>query len=534
MPEKSFYITTPIYYVNDKPHLGHLYTTVASDSKARFHRLRGDNVYFLTGTDEHGQKLEQAAKEFNTDVLTLCNENSLKFQDLWKKFNIQYDDYIRTTEKRHISGVQEIWRRVKNSGDIYLGTYSGWYAVRDEAFYNDSELQENAEGKKIAPSGAEVEWIEEPSYFFRLSKFQDRLLEFYEQNPDFIKPVSRRNEVLKFVESGLKDLSVSRTSFKWGIPVPEDEKHIIYVWFDALSNYITAPGFGEDGVSSSNPWPAEQHFIGKDILRFHAVFWPAFLLSAKLPLPKQIFSHGWWTVEGQKMSKSLGNAVDPNWLLEEYSIDAIRYFLLREIPFGLDGDFSHKNLIERINADLANDLGNLLNRVLNMIKKYLKNEINTDFSIDDEEEKKLTQEVSILSSSYEKNMLETNFQESIKDIWRIISLGNKYIDKMAPWTLAKEEKFDDLNFVLYHSVGLIRIVAGMLVPIMPDTSKEIAKQIGLDTDWNNSCFEDLMNFYELPKKFKIDLGCPLFPKIEEEEQNSILNRVSERISDKSK
>ena len=532
MPEKSFYITTPIYYVNDKPHLGHLYTTVAADSKARFHRLRGDNVYFLTGTDEHGQKLEQAAKEFNMDVLTLCNENSIKFKDLWKKFNIQFDDYIRTTEKRHISGVQEMWRRVENSGDLYLGTYSGWYAVRDEAFYNDSELQEDPQGKKIAPSGAEVEWIEEPSYFFRLSEFQERLLEFYEQNPNFIKPKSRRNEVLKFVESGLRDLSVSRTSFKWGIPVPGDEKHIIYVWFDALSNYITAPGFGEDGISSSNPWPTDQHFIGKDILRFHAVFWPAFLLSAGLPTPKQIFSHGWWTVEGQKMSKSLGNAVDPNWLLEEYSIDAIRYFLLREIPFGLDGDFSHKNLIERINADLANDLGNLLNRVLNMIKRYLENKIKIDLLIKDKEEIKLVKEIQILSLSYEKNMLETNFQESLKDIWKVISLGNKYLDRMAPWILAKEKRIDNLNSVLYHSVALIRVVAGMLIPIMPGTSDEIAKQIGLETNWSKSSFKELIDFYNLPCDFKIDLGSPLFPKIEEEEQSAILNRVAERISAK--
>ena len=340
MSKKPFYVSTPIYYVNDKPHLGHAYTTVACDAKARFHRLRGEPTQFLTGTDEHGQKLQRAAREAGMDPQAFCDMNSAKFRELWEKLDISYDDYIRTTEERHIRGVQELWRRVEAAGDIYLGAYAGWYAVRDEAFYTESELTEAPGGVKLGPTGAEVEWVEEPSYFFRLSKYAEPLLAHYEKNPLFVQPESRRNEVMSFVRGGLKDLSLSRTSFQWGIPVPGDEKHVIYVWFDALSNYLTAPGFDENGVREGSPWPTDQHFIGKDILRFHAVYWPAFLLSAEVPLPGQVFSHGWWTVEGQKMSKSLGNAVDPHWLIEEYGVDAIRYFLLREIPFGLDGDFS--------------------------------------------------------------------------------------------------------------------------------------------------------------------------------------------------
>ncbi|OGL58779.1 MAG: methionine--tRNA ligase [Candidatus Tectomicrobia bacterium RIFCSPLOWO2_02_FULL_70_19] len=367
---KPFYVTTPIYYVNDKPHLGHAYTTIAADAKVRFHRLRGEPAFLLTGTDENAQKVERAARAAGADPRAFCDAYSAKFRGLWAKLGIRFDDYIRTTEERHVRGVQEIWRRVARNGDIYLGSYAGWYAVRDEAFYTEEELTEGPGGKKIAPSGAEAEWVEEPSYFFRLGKYQERLLAHYRGHPEFIQPETRRNEVVRFVEGGLRDLSVSRTSIKWGIPVPDDPAHVVYVWFDALSNYLTAGGFGPAGAAPANPWPADQHFIGKDIIRFHAVFWPAFLMSAGVELPRQVFGHGWWTVEGQKMSKSLGNAVDPHWLIEEYGADAIRYFLLREIPFGADGDFSHRALIDRINSDLANDLGNLLHRTLSMVKRF--------------------------------------------------------------------------------------------------------------------------------------------------------------------
>ena len=530
MSKKTFYVSTPIYYVNDKPHLGHAYTTVACDAKARFHRLRGEPTQFLTGTDEHGQKLQRAAREAGMDPLAFCDMNSAKFRELWGKLDISYDDYIRTTEERHIRGVQELWRRVEAAGDIYLGTYAGWYAVRDEAFYTESELTEAPGGVKFAPTGAVVEWVEEPSYFFRLSKYVEPLLDHYEKNPEFVQPESRRNEVMSFVRGGLKDLSLSRTSFQWGIPVPGDEKHVIYVWFDALSNYLTAPGFDEDGVREGSPWPTDQHFIGKDILRFHAVYWPAFLLSAGVPLPRQVFSHGWWTVEGQKMSKSLGNAVDPHWLIEEYGVDAIRYFLLKEIPFGLDGDFSHSALIDRINSDLANDLGNLLYRTLNMVKRYREGRLKHSPAGDSESEGVFCKFVADATGKYERCMLATHFQNGLRAAWEVISYANKYIDSNAPWTLAKEGEEARLCSVLWHSVAAIRVVAAMISPVMPASSQKIATQIGLAEDWTSASYAELMDMRGLPVELMINLGDPLFPRIEDEAKEAIQEKVARRIA----
>ena len=352
----KYYVTTPIYYVNDAPHIGHAYTTLACDILARFKRLDGFDVKFLTGTDEHGQKVEKSAKTANLDPKTFTDKVSQNFRHLADCMNFSNDDFIRTTENRHRLACSAIWRRLLEKDQIYLGSYAGWYAVRDEAFYSESEISNSPNGTKVAPSGAEVEWVEEPSYFFRLSEWQDRLLAYYEANSDFILPKTRRNEVISFVKAGLQDLSISRTTFNWGVPVPNDDDHIIYVWLDALTNYVTAVGFPEiEKGDYAHYWPADLHMVGKDILRFHAVYWPAFLMAAGLQPPKRVYAHGWWTNEGQKISKSLGNVIDPIDLVERYGLDQVRYFLMREVPFGNDGDFSHQAIVQRINSELAND-----------------------------------------------------------------------------------------------------------------------------------------------------------------------------------
>ncbi|HSR72199.1 MAG TPA: methionine--tRNA ligase, partial [Kiloniellales bacterium] len=354
----SYYVTTPIYYVNDLPHIGHAYTTLACDALARFMRLDGYDVFFLTGTDEHGQKVEKSAQVAGLDPQAFTDRVSENFRALSQTLDFSNDAFIRTTEERHLRACQALWARLIEAGEIYLGSYAGWYAVRDEAFYGENELTLQPDGRRIASSGAEVEWVEEPSYFFRLSQWADRLLEFYDANPDFIGPEGRRNEVVSFVKGGLKDLSVSRTTFNWGVPVPDDPDHIMYVWLDALTNYITAVGYPDtESDTYRRYWPADVHMVGKDILRFHAVYWPAFLMAAGLEPPKRIFAHGWWTNEGQKISKSLGNVIGPDTLVARYGLDAVRYFLLREVPFGNDGDFSHRAMVSRINNDLANDFG---------------------------------------------------------------------------------------------------------------------------------------------------------------------------------
>ncbi len=534
MSGKPFYVTTPIYYVNDKPHLGHAYTTVATDAKARFHRLRGEPARMLTGTDEHGQKLEQAAAEAGRDPFAFATENSEKFKALWKKLNIAYDDYIRTTEERHKTGVQEIWRRAEAAGDIYKGEYEGKYCVSCENFLTDLQLDEG----KCPDCGRPADPVREESYFFRLSKYQEPLLELYERNPRFIQPDSRRNEIVSFVSGGLRDLSVSRTSFKWGVPVPGDPAHVIYVWFDALSNYATAAGFGqsgsgqggsESGFPADTAWPADQHFIGKDILRFHSVYWPAFLMSAGLPLPGQIFSHGWWTVEGQKMSKSLGNAVDPHWLIEEYGVDAIRYFILREIPFGADGDFSHGQLIDRINSDLANDLGNLLYRTLNMVRRYRGGKISRGEG-DGGEEARLAGIVREAAARYEAQMEATDLQAGLRTVWEIVSAGNKYIDAAAPWALAKSGPEERLDSALYHAGAALRVIAALISPVMPEAADSIARQLGLVGDWLSAPFAELVDLYKMPGDLDTDLGKPLFPRIEEDARAALEERVAARIA----
>jgi methionyl-tRNA synthetase len=473
---RPFYITTPIYYVNDKPHIGHAYTTLACDVIARFMRLDGRDVHFLTGTDEHGQKVEKSAAAAGVPPLEFCDRVSENFRELARVMGISNDDFIRTTEPRHIRSAQALWQKLIEKGEIYLGSYAGWYSVRDEAFYAETEL---VEGK--APTGAPVEWVEEPSYFFRLSAWGDRLLEFYEQHPGFIGPDSRRNEVTSFVKGGLKDLSVSRTSFSWGIPVPNDPAHIMYVWLDALANYITAVGYPDTGSESFQRfWPADIHMVGKDIVRFHAVYWPAFLMAADLAPPAKVFAHGWWTNEGQKISKSLGNVIDPFQLVETYGLDQTRYFLLREVPFGQDGDFSHKAMIGRINADLANNLGNLVQRYLSLIQKNCAGaapEIGATAPSDEA----LLGKARALLPALREHMESCELHLALAKLWDVIDEANRYIDAEAPWTLAKTDRVR-MATVLGVLLETTRILGILIQPIMPGAAGKILDLLALGPD----------------------------------------------------
>ncbi len=464
----QYYITTPIYYVNDKPHLGHAYTSVACDAIARFMRLDGMEVKFLTGTDEHGQKVEKSAAAAGVPPQAFVDEVSEHFREMAKTLNLTNDDFIRTTEPRHKAYVQGLWKKLEAAGDIYLGAYEGWYSVRDEAFYQESEL---VDGK--APTGAPVEWVKEPSYFFKLSNYTDKLLAFYEANPDFILPAARRNEVISFVKGGLHDLSISRTTFQWGIPVPGDEKHIMYVWLDALANYLTAA----DGF-----WPANLHMVGKDILRFHTVYWPAFLMSAKLALPERVFAHGWWTIEGEKMSKSLGNVVAPDHLVEKYGLDQTRYFLLREVPFGSDGNFSRQSMFERINADLANNIGNLAQRTLSMIAKNAEEKVPvvaTEMQPQDVALMELVRLTAVDGAAKAREQMQRcRFGEVIGAILNMASAANEYIDREAPWTLKKTDPAR-MGSVLYYLAESIRCIAIMLQPFTPDAAAKLLDQLAV-------------------------------------------------------
>jgi methionyl-tRNA synthetase len=480
MPGKTYYVTTPIYYVNDSPHIGHAYTSLACDVLARYMRLDGYKVHFLTGTDEHGQKVEKSAKAAGKNPQTFTDEVSQRFRNLAKAMNFSNDDFIRTTERRHIESCQELWRRLKERGQIYLGSYSGWYAVRDEAYYQEDELETRPDGKKYSKaSGAEVEWVEEPSYFFQLSAWQEPLLEYYAAHPDFIGPDSRRNEVVSFVKQGLKDLSISRTTFKWGVPVPDDSAHIMYVWLDALTNYITAVGFpNTDDTKYIEFWPADLHMVGKDILRFHAVFWPAFLMAAGLEPPLRVFAHGWWTNEGQKISKSLGNVIDPLALIERYGLDQVRYFLLREVPFGNDGDFSHRAMVHRMNGDLANDLGNLAQRVLSMIGKNCDAKVPHHGALAEADEKLLGSARGLLEAT-RPLMKAQLFHKALETIWQVIGDGNRYVDEQAPWALRKTDP-DRMNTVLYVLAETIRHLALIVQPVMPGAAGRILDQLSVD------------------------------------------------------
>jgi len=510
MPSDNFYITTPIFYVNDVPHIGHAYTSIACDVLARFMRLSGKKVKFLTGTDEHGQKVEKSAEKANIAPQEFVDKNSASFYKMMKILNVSNNDFIRTTEDRHKQAVSAFWSKLEDSGDIYLGKYDGWYSVRDEAYYSESELTEDG----LAPTGAPVEWVEEPSYFFALSKWQDKLLEYYEQNPEFIWPKSRRNEVISFVKGGLIDLSISRTSFKWGIPVPGNPQHVIYVWLDALTNYIAALGYPDEQQDFAQFWPASAHVVGKDILRFHAVYWPAFLMAVGLELPKSIVAHGWWTNEGEKISKSVGNVIDPFDLVEEFGLDQVRYFLMREINFGNDGNFSRENLILRNNSELSNKIGNLLQRTSAFVYKHCDRQVpNIEAAyIDVVYDTPLFQEI---ATSIENNMLQMqafNINKVIENILHITELANAYIDVEAPWALRKTDP-DKMQQVLYLLMETLRYIAIMLQPFTPDAASNMLDQLNIPE--NQRAFINMNKEYALQPGVAIREPKPIFPRLDQ-------------------
>ena len=518
MSGEPYYLTTPIYYVNDAPHIGHAYTTVACDALARFMRLDGRRVKFLTGTDEHGQKVDKSARAAGLDPQAFCDKVSQNFRDMTALMNISNDDFIRTTEPRHIVASQAIWRAIagnkspKGRDNIYLGKYDGWYAVRDEAFYGEEELTTGPDGKKRAPSGAEVEWVEEPSYFFRLSDWQDWLLEHYERNPQCIAPQARRNEVVSFVRGGLRDLSISRTSFGWGVPVPGDPKHVMYVWLDALTNYITAAGYPDvEGAEYRTFWPADLHVVGKDIVRFHCVYWPAFLAGAGLAPPKRVFAHGWWTVEGQKMSKSLGNFIPPQQLVEQYGVDAVRYFMLRELPFGSDGDFSHRGVVTRINGDLANGLGNLAQRVLSLIARNCEGAVPAPGALNAADEALLAAARGLLARQ-RADYGEQAFHRALEALWEVVAAADRYIDEMAPWALRKTDPAR-MATVLYVLAETIRHLAILVQPAVPAAAARLLDQLAVPADERN--FAALATALEPGTKLPKPEG--VFPRYVEQE-----------------
>ncbi len=507
----KYYLTTPIYYVNGAPHLGHAYTTIACDVLARWKRLDGFDVMFLTGTDDHGQKVEKAAAEAGMDPQAFTDRISAVFQDLAGRMGISNTDFIRTTQARHKAACSELWRRLRAADEIYLGSYAGWYAVRDEAFYDEDELTSRPDGTRIAPSGAVAEWVTEPSYFFRLSQWQDKLLKFYEENPDFIAPATRRNEVISFVRGGLRDLSVSRTSFRWGIPVPDDPAHVMYVWLDALTNYLTATGFPDPEAPMAGFWPADLHVVGKDILRFHAVYWPAFLMAAGIAPPKRVFAHGWWVAGGEKMSKSVGNVIDVDELVRSFGLDAVRFFVMREVPFGNDGDFHRKALIQRINTELANDLGNLCQRSLSLIARNCEGRLPARGAGASEDDVAMLAAAEALPGLLRGHFDRQAFSDALEEVWRVIRAANAYIDRQAPWALRKTDPAR-MEMVLRVLADVLRGVATVLQPFMPDAMARMLDQLGVP-DYARAV-ADLAN--PLPDGTPLPAPQGVFPRYTEE------------------
>lgn len=505
----AYYLTTPIYYVNDVPHIGHAYTTLACDVLARFKRLDGFDVMFLTGTDEHGQKIERSAEKAGVDPLEFCDQVSARFGELADTMNFSQDQFIRTTEARHKKAVQHLWKVLEGKGFIYEASYAGWYSVRDEAFYAESELTTGETGEKLAPTGAPVEWVEEPSYFFRLSAMQEKLLEVYDSHPDFVMPKSRLNEVRSFVAGGLEDLSISRTSFSWGVPVPGADNHVMYVWIDALTNYLTAVGYpDEQSDEYLKYWPANVHMIGKDILRFHAVYWPAFLLAADLPLPDRIFAHGWWTNEGQKISKSLGNVIDPFDLISAFGLDPVRFYLLREVPFGNDGDFSQVAFVQRCNADLANGIGNLSQRTLSMIFKNCDG-LLPDYGELTSDDNALLNGIDSLLEEVREHFDRQAFHKAFEAIWKKAADADGYISAQEPWKLRKTDPAR-MQTVLYVLAECIRQLAILMQPIMPESSAKILDQLKVQ----ERTFDQLGEGGRLKPGTPIDKPVGVFPRLE--------------------
>ncbi len=471
MAGEAYFITTPIFYPNGVPHIGHAYTALAADAIARFRRLDGGDVFFLTGTDEHGLKMQQTAAAEGLTPLALADRNSQRFRDMMSTLDVSYDDFIRTTEPRHRAACQAIWKRMEEAGDIYLDSYAGWYSVRQEAYFDEAETTLGPDGIRREPLGSPVEWVEEESYFFRLSAYQDRLLALYESQPDFVGPRERRNEVMSFVRSGLKDLSISRTTFDWGVPVPGNPKHVMYVWVDALTNYITAAGFPDESAPRWRFWPADVHVIGKDIVRFHAVYWPAFLMSAGIAVPKRVFAHGFLFNRGEKMSKSVGNVIDPFALAAQYGSDQFRYFLLREVPFGQDGSYSHEAIVTRINADLANDLGNLAQRSLSMVAKNCEGRVPEAGALTEADEAMLAL-ADRLPTSCRAAMDSFALHTILTEIWAVVAEANRYFASQEPWILRKQDP-TRMATVLWVTAEVLREVGIMTLPFIPGAAGKL-------------------------------------------------------------